>query len=137
MALGGKKQRGELNVTPLVDIVLVLIVIFLVAMPVAMHDIVVDVPSAGGQPAPGPHDPVTVEVRRSGLDGSGHVISVLVDGTDTDRAGLAEVLRTKLEAAHEKVVFVNFDDGTHYGDAVAIMDLAKGAGAANVAIQTK
>jgi biopolymer transport protein ExbD len=125
-----------MNVTPLVDIVLVLIVIFLVAMPVALHKLDVDIPVSDGSSRPMAHDEVIVEVKRSGLDGNGHIISVLVDGNDTNRAELADRLHTLLATAHDKIVFVDFDDSTHYSDAVGIIDLARGAGASNVAIRT-
>jgi biopolymer transport protein ExbD len=134
MGFGGSKERGGINVTPLVDVVLVLLIIFLVAIPVAMRSLEVDLPA----PEPGPpngHDQVVLEVGRGGLDGSGRIMSVRLDGEDTNRVDLAGRLRDRLGRLHGAVVFVDFDDGTHYGDAVGILDLARGAGAEQVALR--
>ncbi len=135
MAFGGgggsRKPRSEINVTPLVDVVLVLLIIFLVAMPVLLRNITIDIPKkAEDQPEnvvmP---DQITVEVQEGGI--------VLLNGQTIERAQLAEKLRSRLEAKRDKVVFVDFHDKYRYGDAVQIMDTVKGAGATTVALKMK
>jgi biopolymer transport protein TolR len=134
MAFGGSKQRGEINVTPLVDVVLVLLIIFLVAIPVAMRSLSVDTPTLEpGQATP--REQVVLEVGRAALDGSGHIMSVRVDGTDINRVDLAERLHGRLASHHGAIVFVDFDASTRYADAVALIDLARGAGADQVTIR--
>jgi len=129
---GTSKVRNEINVTPLVDVVLVLLIIYLVAMPVVLRNITIDIPKKiEDQPdvqivVP---DQITVEVKEGGI--------ILLNGQTVERAQLAEKLRTRLEAKRDKVVFVDFDEKTRYGDAVQIMDTIKGAGATTVALKMK
>ena len=133
MAFGGGgsgRLKSDINVTPLVDIVLVMLIIFLVAMPVVMREIKTEVPkSLPDQPPEVVTDQVVVEVSKGGL--------ILLNGISIDRVDLAEKVRNLLEHKRDKVVFVDFDDTTRYGDAVSIMDTVKGAGAKTVAIKTR
>ena len=135
MAFGGGGGAGnvksDINVTPLVDIVLVMLIIFLVAMPIVMKNIDVEIPRKTDEPpeqiiVP---DQVTIELTKAGV--------LLVNGVETSRSELATKLRDRLQHKREKVVFVDFDDSTRYGDAVQIMDTAKGAGATTVALKMK
>jgi len=135
MAFGGGggtgRVKSDINVTPLVDVVLVLLIIFLVAMPVVMKEIDIDVPKKADDMPPDVvvPDQVTVEVTKGG--------AVLLNGISIDRVDLAEKVRTKLEHNREKVVFVDFDNSIRYGDAVSVMDTVKGAGAKTVALKMK
>ena len=135
MAFGGSGGSGnvksDINVTPLVDIVLVMLIIFLVAMPIVMKNIEIEVPRKTDEPpeqiiVP---DQVTIELTKAGV--------LLVNGVETNRSELATKLRDRLQHKREKVVFVDFDESSRYGDAVQIMDTAKGAGATTVALKIK
>ena len=71
MAFGGFSQEGsapmaEINVIPLVDIMLVLLVIFIITAPVLTHAVKVDLPQAEGQPAPDEFDAVTLTIDADG-----------------------------------------------------------------------
>ena len=128
---GGGRVRSDINVTPLVDVVLVLLIIFLVALPVVLKNIVIDVPNKLDQPeidvvVP---DQVTIEVTKAG--------ALLLNSVEINRVDLATKLRERLEHKREKAVFVDFDEVTRYGDAVSIIDTAKGAGATTIAIKMK
>lgn len=118
---GGQGAKSDINVTPLVDVVLVLLIIFLVAMPVVMKEIDVEVPKKIDDPpdtvvVP---DQITVEITKGG--------GVLLNGVEINRVDLAGKLRDRLEHKREKVVFVDFDELTRYGDVVSIMDTCRGA----------
>jgi biopolymer transport protein ExbD len=133
MAFGGGgsgRVRSEINVTPLVDVVLVLLIIFLVALPVVLKNIVIDVPNKIDEtPDVVVPDQITIEVTKAG--------ALLLNGIEINRTDLAVKLRDRLEHKREKAVFVDFDDNTRYGDAVSVVDTAKGAGATTIAIKMK
>lgn len=129
MAFGATTQgvRSEINVTPLVDVVLVLLIIFLVTMPILLEQIRIEVPKkAESLRLPDlAKDPLLVELKDGRL---------LVSGVEIARSELSARVKERLERGPDKVVFVDFDDATRYGDAVSIMDTCKGAGASTVAI---
>jgi len=133
MAFGGggsSKLKSDINVTPLVDIVLVMLIIFLVAMPMVLKMIDLEVPKKLDAPEDYvPSTQVTLEVTKAGV--------IMLDGIETPRTELANKLRAKLENKREKAVFVDFDENTEYGVAVSLMDLARGAGATTVALKIK
>jgi biopolymer transport protein TolR len=135
MAFGGGggagKPRSDINVTPLVDVVLVMLIIFLVAMPIVMKNIEIEVPKKTDEPIENIvlPDQVTLEITKSGV--------ILLNGIETARQDLAVKLRDRLQHKRDKIVFVGFDDNTRYGDAVSMMDLCRGAGATTVAIKMK
>src|SRR5262249_52578247 len=135
MAFGGGggagRVKSDINVTPLVDVVLVLLIIFLVAMPVVMRMINVDVPKKTDEPVENIVMPeqTTVEISKDG--------AVLLNGIAIDRPALAEKLTARLETKRDKVVFVDFDESVKYGEAVHVMDICKGAGATTGALKIK
>jgi biopolymer transport protein TolR len=119
-------QKSDINITPLVDVALVLLIIFLIVMPAGILHIPVQVPPVAppdGVPASSQlvvvgHADGTVELD----DGTGPARSV-------DRTGLARTLRPMVEAMKsERVVFVDFDDRLRYEEVVSIMDTIKGMG---------
>jgi biopolymer transport protein ExbD len=121
---------SEINVTPLVDVVLVLLIIFLVTMPVLMKDISIDIPKKSEENLPVdmvPPDQLVVEYKEDGR--------ILLNTLEVNRTELAVKIRERLERKREKIVFVQFDDGVRYGDAVSIMDTCKGSGASTVALK--
>jgi biopolymer transport protein ExbD len=121
------RVRSEINVTPLVDVVLVLLIIFLVTMPILLEQIRIEVPrKEGALLVPEPAiEQVLVELKDGRL---------FVSGTEIARPELGKAVSDALSRRRDKVVFVDFDDDARYGDAVAIMDTCKGAGASTVAI---
>lgn len=130
---GTKNVRSEINVTPLVDVVLVLLIIFLVAMPVLMKEITVEVPAKVDEnvPVERASNQLVIEWKDDGR--------LLLDGQEVLRTDLATKVRAKLEKRLEKdrVVFVDFDDSIRYRDVVSVMDTVKGAGASTVALKMK
>ena len=129
---GGRNSvKSEINVTPLVDVVLVLLIIFLVTMPILMRELDLEVPRKS-------EDIVELESQDSqvvvdvAMDGS-----LKLNGTDIGKFDLAEKVRDSLKNRREKIVFVCFADDVKYGEAVSVMDLIKGAGAEKVALKMK
>lgn len=131
VAGGGKGPSSDINVTPLIDIVLVLLIIFMVLTPVMLKEIAAAVPRKATDEihAPPGRAPIVVRLDAAGaLSVSGEPIAV-----DSVGARVAE----RLAHDRQKVVFFDVDDAASYGRAVKLMDICKGAGAKTLAIVTK
>jgi biopolymer transport protein TolR len=119
-------QRSDINITPLVDVALVLLIIFLIVMPAGILHIPVHVPDPLPPDAVPASQHIVVVGRADGTvqldDGTGPARSV-------DRVGLARALRPIVDAMkEERVVFVDFDDRLRYEEVVSILDTIKGMG---------
>lgn len=127
MSTGGGKPGGlqsEINVTPLIDVLLVLLIIFLLAMPVMIKMETLQVPRKidETQEMPDPNaSQLTIKVKAD-------LTLVFNDGNQDHVVQFAELagkLQAKLSAMHtatEKVVFVDFDDAVPWSEVVTIMD---------------
>ncbi len=139
MGMGGGGKSGlkdDINVTPLVDVVLVLLIIFMVTMPILMRQITIEVPrklADDEEPAVAARQ-ITVLVR---ADGTVKISDGFSD-KEVQRVELASTLLPLVEKKKtEKVVFVDFEDEVVYGDAVSVMDTVKGVGAEKVALKVR
>jgi biopolymer transport protein TolR len=132
-SVGGAKGRpsGEINVTPLIDIVLVLLIIFMTMTPVMLKELVAKVPQKSTELVPQPpgENPIVVE-----LDARDQLS---LNGEPLAPEALSGAVGERLRHDRQKVVFFKIDDDANYGRAVRIMDLCKGAGAATLGIITK
>jgi biopolymer transport protein ExbD len=121
----GGRVAPVINVTPLVDVVLVLLIIFMVIAPLLEKELVVHLPTAQmAEESPQNDAQIVLEL---GPDGR-----VQVNGQDVPRVRLEERVRQLLAPRREKVVFFQADDAARYGDAVAVLDAARGAGAETI-----
>lgn len=119
---GGKGAKSEINVTPLVDVCLVLLIIFMVLVPRNVPEISVRVPPESKQR----QKPPTEEPLVIGLSAEG---AITLNKNTIDKTKLAETIGNQLKFRDKKVVFIDFDDKAKYGTAVEILDLAKASGA--------
>ncbi|MBW2232611.1 MAG: biopolymer transporter ExbD [Deltaproteobacteria bacterium] len=120
---------AEINVTPLTDIFLVLLIIFMVTTTAVQQEGKnIDLPSADIAEKTTPKG-VTVEIDKVGR--------LKVNDTITAEADLAEALRRAVQAAEDKVVVLRGDKRVPLGQAVQILDLAQKAGAEGIAISTQ
>jgi biopolymer transport protein TolR len=127
---GGKRgPQGEINVTPLIDIVLVLLIIFMVMTPVMLKEIVAKVPQKQTENLPQPPGENPIVVELDAHDG------LALNGVAPE--ALAARVGERLSHDRQKVVFFKVDDDANYGRAVRIMDICKGAGARTLGIVTK
>jgi biopolymer transport protein ExbD len=130
-AVGGKGPSSEINVTPLIDIVLVLLIIFMVLTPVMLKEIAAVVPRKATDELPAPAGGAPIVLR---MDAEGHVS---VAGESVALPALPAVVGDRLAHDRQKVVFFDFDDRANYGNAVKVMDICKGAGARTLGIVTR
>jgi biopolymer transport protein ExbD len=133
MDVGGKKKgpRSEINVTPLVDIVLVLLIIFMVLTPTMLKNIAATVPEkAEDQQQPVPSDSAIVVEYTAKRELTVNLEPVAVEG-------LQDKLIERLKAQRQKAVFFKAEDEAPYGDVVRLLDIARGSGAQTLAIVTE
>ena len=122
---GSAGAQGDINVTPLVDVVLVLLIIFMVVTPLLEKNIPVRTPNSEKveQPTEVPPDQLLVFVDKNG--------QIRVNSEPVAAAELSAKLRLKLEPrpASDRVVFIVADDLLRYSTLVSVLDAAKNAGA--------
>ena len=110
---------GEINVTPLVDVVLVLLLVFMVTTPMMSRGIDVSLPVAN-QPQIPQEDRITVSIRADGR--------VFVADQPVNVALLEDRLRGLTSGSPESVVYLRADEGLRYGDVIRVVDVIKRAG---------
>ena len=127
---GGLSTRGEINVTPLIDIVLVLLIVFMVMTPVMLKELIAKIPQEQSDTTPQPpgEDPIVVSLAADG----GIKLGSEPIALEALPAGIGERLRHD----RRKIVFFRIDDHANYGRAIKLMDLCKGAGAVTLGIVT-
>jgi biopolymer transport protein ExbD len=119
-------ENHEINVTPFIDVMLVLLIIFMVAAPLATVDVAVDLPVSTAQPQPRPDKPLFLTVKAD------HTLAL----GDTPVAG--EALAAALDGASggdkEQRVFLRADKLVEYGELMVTMNRLRAAGYLKVAL---
>lgn len=129
---GGKGLRSDINVTPLIDVVLVLLIVFMVLVPKLLNQMTVDVP---------PKAPPDTQMQQP--DNDQLVITVSEDGRlaiNNEGVTLEELpdrVRNLLQNRAKKLIFFNPDDKAAYGMVARVMDICRGSGAKILGIMTK
>lgn len=119
-------ETHEINVTPFIDVTLVLLIIFMVAAPLATVDVRVELPASTARPQPRPDKPVflTVTAERGLALGDAPVA----------RDALGAALDAATGADREQRVFLRADKGVPYGEVMAVLNLLRGAGYLKLAL---
>src|SRR6202158_6281996 len=134
MAFGGATGgavRSDINITPLVDVVLVLLIIFMVATPMLIKDLDLTVPEKAETQIASPTtaNQAVVSVTKEG--------KVEINREPVLESQLNEKIHDLMTARSEKLVFFDVDDDANYGEAMHVMDVVRGAGAKTLGIMTK
>ena len=133
MAMGGQSSnRGvmsEINVTPLVDVMLVLLVIFMVTAPMMQQGVQVNLPKADTRAMTPTEEAVVVSVDKNG--------AVFIGKDEVPAGDLRNRLATMFAARTKKEVFLKADAGVPYGEVVRTMADIKGAGIERLGMVTE
>jgi biopolymer transport protein ExbD len=116
----------EINVTPFIDVMLVLLIIFMVAAPLATVDLGVDLPASAIEPSPRPDKPVFVTVKPD--------LSVAVGEDIIARDTLTATLDTATKGYKDERIYLRADKAVSYGDLMEVMNLLRNAGYLKVAL---
>ncbi|HEY4345159.1 MAG TPA: TonB system transport protein ExbD [Parvibaculum sp.] len=120
------EEAHEINVTPFIDVMLVLLIIFMVAAPLATVDIPVDLPAAAARQAARPDKPIMLTVKQD--------LSLAVGNDVIAKDALAQALDRASGGDKEQRIFLRADKSVEYGDIMNVMNGLREAGYLKVAL---
>ena len=134
MGVSGKKgPKSDINITPYIDILLVLLIIFMVITPVRQMDLDVKVPQQTDNPPGQPSTPDPSVIVVSVAENA----SIAINQEPTDISALGPKLQEIYSARANKNMFISASPKLPYGDVVKVIDIAKGAGVGDIGLITE
>ncbi|WP_457583062.1 TonB system transport protein ExbD [Ensifer canadensis] len=123
---GDLDENSEINVTPFIDVMLVLLIIFMVAAPLATVDMKVDLPQSVSKPTPRDDKPVFVTLNAD--------LGLAIGNEETVREEFAAQLQRLTEGNTETRVLLRADKAVDYGELMTVMNLIQNAGYTKIAL---
>lgn len=123
---GGRHRPGrtrpiaEINVTPLVDVMLVLLIVFMIAAPLLTVGVAVDLPETQANPIPDQGEPLTVSVRADG--------KIFLQNTEVEIDNLVPQLGAIATAGYDQRIYIRGDRNASYGQVAQVMARINAAG---------
>jgi len=128
---GAYRPMAEINVTPMVDVMLVLLIIFMVSAPLMSSGIPVDLPQSKAKPiTTQDNKPIELSVDKDG--------KVFLADTEIKKGALISILKPMMEEAEEeRRIYIRADQAIEYGSVMEVLGLLNGAGFSKVALISK
>ena len=119
-------ESHEINVTPFIDVMLVLLIIFMVAAPLATVDVPVDLPSSNTQPQQKPDKPIYLTIKAD--------LTLAIGDDPVTPGALGATLDAVSGGNKEDRIFLRADRAVHYGDVMQVMNDLRAAGYLKIAL---
>ena len=113
-------ETHEINVTPFIDVILVLLIIFMVAAPLSTVDLPVDLPTSSATPQKKPDKPTYVSIKPD--------LTLAIGEEPVKRVDLVRSLEAVPEMARDKYIFLRADRAVPYGELMGVMELLRQGG---------
>lgn len=127
---GRRRPRliSEINVTPFVDVMLVLLIIFMVSAPLLTVGVPIDLPESAAKPLEGDTEPVSISVRENG--------DIYLQDTAVPLDDLTTMLAAIAASGFDERIFVRADQDTDYGEVIRVMGVLNRAGYRRIGLVT-
>ncbi|NBZ86467.1 biopolymer transporter ExbD [Stagnihabitans tardus] len=119
------EELAEINVTPFIDVMLVLLIVFMVAAPLSTVDVPIDLPTSGAAPAQRPPDPVWITLTAGGF---------VLEDVPLAEGSLAAALDARTGAKRDTALYLRADRALSYGQLMQALDDLRAAGYTKVSL---
>jgi biopolymer transport protein ExbD len=113
-------EAHEINVTPFIDVVLVLLIIFMVAAPLSTVDLPIDLPSSTATPQKKPDKPTYVSIKPD--------LAVAIGETQVKRSDLVRMLDVMEDGGRDRFIFLRADRAVPYGELMDVLEILRAGG---------
>jgi biopolymer transport protein ExbD len=113
-------ETHEINVTPFIDVILVLLIIFMVAAPLATVDLPIDLPSSTATPQKKPDKPTYVSIKPD--------LALAIGETLVKRADLVRSLDAMADSSKDRFIFLRADRAVPYGELMEVLEMLRNGG---------
>ena len=117
---GDFAETHEINVTPFIDVILVLLIIFMVAAPLATVDLPIDLPSSTATAQKKPDKPTYVSIKPD--------LTLAIQEEPVKRADLVRALDAMADASKDRAIFIRADRSVPYGEFFGLMEILRAGG---------